>query len=177
MVFERMPRTRIRAPHGCPRTPDMRAQLSGAGLGVVLVGLAVVVPAQELEVGEVGGAVMGPPLMWWGWQNCQGTLQPLAWQCPSRTTSALNCLSDGVRLERPRSRTSLGPSMTTRARSQSHSSRSIVAWESRPPVAYSARISATNSARFCLNMRISTIHNPFGTPRRRFDAAVGVARR
>ena len=30
-------------------------------MGVVFVGLAVVVPAEQLEIVEVGGAVAGPP--------------------------------------------------------------------------------------------------------------------
>ena len=49
--------------------PDLRSpgavavsasSLRGAGLGVVVVGLAVMMPAQELEVVEVGGAAAGP---------------------------------------------------------------------------------------------------------------------
>src|SRR5207248_8692083 len=43
-----------------PRSPVMRARLSGASLGVVFVSLAVVVPTEELEVVEVGRSAAAP---------------------------------------------------------------------------------------------------------------------
>ena len=45
---------------GYRSSPVIRDVLSGAGLGVVVVLLAVVVPAQESEVVEVGGAAVFP---------------------------------------------------------------------------------------------------------------------
>ena len=52
------------------------ALLRGAGLGVVVVSVAVVVPAQELEVFEVGGAAACPVHDVMGFAGVGGSVAP-----------------------------------------------------------------------------------------------------
>ncbi len=102
---------------------------AGAGLGVVPVLLAVVVPAEELEVVEVGGAAAGPVrdvvglAVVGGPVAAGGLAVPVAYDegFPLRGARVAGGAAD-VEDARPTSRISDLPAVRTRVMSQSHKS-------------------------------------------------------